>query len=425
MENHIDNHKISFFTVMMLSVNIMIGAGLFLGPPFMASLAGELSYLGWTLSAIIFLPIVMSITTLSELYPGAGGLYAYSKAGLGNTVGYLAAWMSFLGYAATGALQFIGMRAIIIQQFGAEWISNNQTLFCILFFITLFLLSTISLANIGKIQNFFTVFKLLPIIFIIAIFCFFSAPISTAVPKTLWDVSAVLPFAIFGYWGFEAATSVSHLVRGGKKTASRAILFSFLFTAAICTLFHFGLLQIMGADALSSMSVASVVNFLGISSDFVKNTLSLFLSISLVILYANAMYGVLNANSFLLWGIANDDRLYGAKYLKMLNKNRQPLLALAAHIGIAFLFVITIPTPNMLFSITNIGIISALILTLLSLFVIQRKGKDYKKIGITLLGFASCVYLFYVSLDQVGSPVNVLPFIALIILGFLLKRKEA
>jgi len=69
-----NKYKIPFFLALLINMNIMIGAGVYISPPKMSQIAGSMSYLGWLLSALIFLPVVLSISKLAEIYPEEGGL---------------------------------------------------------------------------------------------------------------------------------------------------------------------------------------------------------------------------------------------------------------------------------------------------------------------------------------------------------------
>ena len=92
MKSEESNNKISVLVAIIMNVNIMVGAGIFISPPQMAQTAGSYSYLGWLLSALIFLPVVYASSQLSSHFPGEGGLYSYARRGLGKTAGFFCGW---------------------------------------------------------------------------------------------------------------------------------------------------------------------------------------------------------------------------------------------------------------------------------------------------------------------------------------------
>src|SRR5690349_20003336 len=77
--------SISLFTAILININIMVGAGIFINPPLMASIAGQFSYLGWLVGALIMVPLVISSARIATLCPGEGSLYRYSSEGLNKT----------------------------------------------------------------------------------------------------------------------------------------------------------------------------------------------------------------------------------------------------------------------------------------------------------------------------------------------------
>ena len=50
--------QVSIIVAILLNVNIMIGAGIFVSPPAMSAIIGDSSYLAWLVSSLIFLPVL-------------------------------------------------------------------------------------------------------------------------------------------------------------------------------------------------------------------------------------------------------------------------------------------------------------------------------------------------------------------------------
>ena len=111
------SHKISLFSAILMNINLMIGAGIFLIPMLMAEKSGPTSFLGWPLSGLLFLPIVMSVSHASRLFPGSGSFYSYSEKTLGKTAGFLSAWAYILGYVGVISVQMFGIREEVSKMF--------------------------------------------------------------------------------------------------------------------------------------------------------------------------------------------------------------------------------------------------------------------------------------------------------------------
>jgi amino acid transporter len=90
--------KMSLFSATLLNVNLMIGAGILIGPQVMAQKAGAASFLGWPIVALIFLPIMVSIAHMALTIPGTGNVYGFARAGLGESAGFISSWSYFIGF---------------------------------------------------------------------------------------------------------------------------------------------------------------------------------------------------------------------------------------------------------------------------------------------------------------------------------------
>jgi len=92
------------FTVTMIGVGGMIGAGIFALTGIAAGVAGPALVLAFLLNGLITLLTAMAYAELGSAFPRAGGGYVWVKEGLGGTHGFLAGWMSWFAYIAAGSL---------------------------------------------------------------------------------------------------------------------------------------------------------------------------------------------------------------------------------------------------------------------------------------------------------------------------------
>ena len=118
-------HKISFTSAMLMNINMMIGAGIFLLPSLMAEKAGNASFLGWPMVCILFVPIVMSIANAAQIFPTEGGLFTYCQTTMGRTAAFTCGWIYFLGYAGLVSLQMFGLRAELCKIFTVSPMTFN------------------------------------------------------------------------------------------------------------------------------------------------------------------------------------------------------------------------------------------------------------------------------------------------------------
>jgi amino acid transporter/nucleotide-binding universal stress UspA family protein len=95
------------FTVTMMGVGGMIGAGIFALTGIAAGEAGPAVILVFVLNGLVTLLTAFAYAELGSAFPRAGGGYVWVKEGLGGAGGFLAGWMSWFGYVVAGALYAI------------------------------------------------------------------------------------------------------------------------------------------------------------------------------------------------------------------------------------------------------------------------------------------------------------------------------
>ncbi|MCJ7658661.1 MAG: amino acid permease [Anaerolineales bacterium] len=102
------SRNLNLFTITMIGIGGMIGAGIFVLTGIAAGIAGPALILAFALNGIITSFTAMSYAELGSAYPEAGGSYVWVKEGLGGTQGFLAGWMSWSAAASAGALYALG-----------------------------------------------------------------------------------------------------------------------------------------------------------------------------------------------------------------------------------------------------------------------------------------------------------------------------
>jgi len=421
-------HKISLWTAILMNINIMVGVGIFFGPPLMAKEANFASFLGWPIVALIFLPIVLSIATMARMFPGAGSFYNYCKNIINPTAGFLSGWAFYLGYTGVAALQTIVLREMLMKHF-----PMNGFLFSVIFIALISLFSLLSIKTIGKIQNTGTLFKMLPLLFVLAIFLGYWNPNFRITMPSIMKLPGVVPMAVFGFWGFECCCAISHLIKGDKRNASRAILIAFFATATIYTFFHIGLLHIMGPNNLIAHGAENFVQFLGINSAQIKSIFSIFISFTMSLAFVNAIFSIFTATTSTLQALAGEKILPYSNIIEKQSSRERPWVAIIIQGLVTLAILAATSSKFLLLSIVNLGILTAFILTLSALLIFQKRNKVFKTMPITIISFFSWALFVYFSWLKIG-PTNLsralatLPLVAAMAAGFAMftyKKKSA
>lgn len=413
-------HKISVFTAVIMNINMMVGVGAFFGPQLMAKKAGAASFLGWPLVALIFLPIVLSVATIAKNFPGAGSFYSYSKSLINKPAGFISGWLFFLGYAGVAALQTTCVRKIILQ-----YVTISPIVFNLLFIAIIASLSLLSMRMISYIQNIGTFFKLLPLLFVLAIFWMYWDPSLQITLPMFKALPATLPIALFGFWGFESCCTLSHLIKGGANSVSKAILFAFAFTVVIYTVFHFGLLHIMGVSNLINYGTEHLGQFLRLSNTQVTSAINITITLAIIFAYINAIFSLFVANTATLHAMASEKLLPFSKQLSIQNQNLRPVGATITLFVFVTLLVSVTSNEFALTSISNLGVLGAFLLTLIALLILQTKNKSFTRMPITFLAFASWITLTFFSWQSIGHDtyarlLMVLPLASALLVGIVL-----
>ncbi len=423
-----DSNKISFGSAVLMSINIIVGAGIFIATQVMTSVAGSTSFLGWLLVGMLLFPIIWSVAQASRIFPGEGGFYNYCATGINPTAGFAAQWVYLLAYMGTAATITTYLRDGCITRCGLTAIADHPYLFNAVVITFFSLLNLLPISLISRVQGVATFLKLIPLFFVILVFGFYWDPTITYSTGSISTLALTIPGAIFSFWGFEACCSFGHLLKDGPQQVGKIILTAFFSTVALYTVFHFGLIQIMGVDALATQGTLSFPAFMGLSS-----TMTAFLSSAIVgsilLSYSNSIFGVSLANITNLTTIARKKLVVGLDALTATNSNGQPTIAVLVHGILIWLLLVCISSGQVLMALVGLGVCFTLTLTLVALLLTYMKRKNYAQLVVTLVAFASCAMLIYqcwfsISDDGMVRIMSSLPLLGGLILGLVLYKLQ-
>ncbi len=84
-----------------LGLGAIIGAGIFVAPAAVASMAGPLGILSWVIGAAAMALIAMFYAELGSLKPTTSGFYVYASETTGKFSGFISGWGTLISYATT------------------------------------------------------------------------------------------------------------------------------------------------------------------------------------------------------------------------------------------------------------------------------------------------------------------------------------
>lgn len=413
--------KISFWSAVLLSINIIIGAGIFFNPKAMTAIAGNYAFLGWIAVSILLFPIIWSLSKAAAIFPGEGGFYNYCSQGINPTTGFLAHWAYLIGYIGTASTYCTVIREMFASQVGIEFFQHHPHIVNILLIAFVSVLNLAQMSMLAKIQSGGALIKMIPLIAGIILGAFyFGSHGSLFSGGDITRVVSIVSIPMFSFLGFEVCCSIGHLIEGGSQKASQAILTAFFITAALYTLFHIGVMSIMGTENLANLGAVAFPSFLGLSPALTHVAQS---AITFFILFSvwNGLYGVFSMNITNIHMLAKKNLIVCSSQLSATNKNDRPVLAILVHALVVLGIVTLIQNSDILMVLTCFGVCLAYILSVLALTLSFIKKGNYPSALFSTLGLGSCSMLMYFGWLQMSkNPVSQIVLVGALLSGLVL-----
>ncbi|MBN1314690.1 MAG: amino acid permease [Anaerolineales bacterium] len=242
------NHKIpeeitlsrdlGLFTITMIGVGGMIGAGIFVLTGIAAGVAGPALVLAFFLNGIVTLFTAMVYAELGSAFPEAGGGYLWVKEGLGGANGFLAGWMSWFAHAVAGSLYALAFGRFATElivmagapTFGLEVEQMTLVLMTLIIIVFIFI-NYRGASETGTIGNIVTMTK----VFILALFVVFGIMAMLRsdawhtrftigfMPNGFSSVLVAMGLTFIAFEGYEIIAQSGEEVVNPKKNVPRAI----------------------------------------------------------------------------------------------------------------------------------------------------------------------------------------------------------
>lgn len=324
--------KLSLSSAILISLNIMMGAGIFINTVELAKRAGALSGFMYPLMGILIAPLMLTIAALIRLHP-AGGFYVFGQKEITPLVGYLSTWSYFIAKLASASLM-IHVAVSLINQIFPQLVSYNLLLFYDVLILTLFIfLNTLNMKTGSQIQFGFLAFKLIPVLFVIAAGLFYFTPTHAHTFTNVWEgVPSSLPLVLYATIGFEAICAFSSKIENAEKNGPKTILISFVTMILLVFLFQFLLYATLG-NTLTAQD-----NFLGTFPELLAHimpnlphlaySLQIFFNVAIAISALGGCYGILYSNNWNLHILAQHKKIAGYAWLSQLNAHGIPAACL-------------------------------------------------------------------------------------------------
>ncbi|HEX2493924.1 MAG TPA: amino acid permease [Steroidobacter sp.] len=253
---------LSIFDAVMITVGIVIGAGIFQTPALVANIIGSapLMLAAWVLGGLLSLVGALTYAELSTAFPSAGGDYTFLTRAYGRSVSFMFAWARSM-VITTGSIALLGF---ILGDYLSRLYSFGRFSSAIYATLAVVLLTTINLIGLrgsSRMQNALAVLEIAGVLFVAAAGTTLSpTPVEDA-PSTEHGAGAfglAMVFVLLTYGGWNEAAYVSAEVRGGERAIVRTLVLSIAIITTVYLAFVLGVLHGLGFDALSRAHAVGV-----------------------------------------------------------------------------------------------------------------------------------------------------------------------
>ncbi len=217
------SRSLGLFTITMIGVGGMIGAGIFVLTGIAAGVAGPALILAFFLNGLITTLTAFSYAELGSAFPEAGGGYLWVKEGLGGANGFLAGWMSWFAHAVAGSLYALGFGRFASEFWMMAGLSTfgltveQLTLAFMTIIIVLFTyINYRGASETGSIGNFVTLTKIL----ILGFFVFFG--IIAMTQTDAWHTRFTSGFMPNGFLGVFLAMGLTFIAFEGYEIIAQS-----------------------------------------------------------------------------------------------------------------------------------------------------------------------------------------------------------
>lgn len=393
----IQEYTLSFPLAVIISINAIVGAGLFVNAAPLSGLAGPLCTISYIVVSLFMVPLVLVIAESASLYPATqGGLYTYIEKGIGRNWALFGIGCYFLAKATScsillqTALLYLQKSFSLLDQFSLQ----------------LLIISAIAIIGVSnawgvkfgaRLQFLFMLLKAIPIVLVVvsAWYFFHGSYFKIVHPFPVKNFLSSLPIALYALMGFETCCSIGHLIKGGSRALHKIILISFFTVAAIATFFQAALYGAFG-PSLAYLSAPLSNYFKLFTTTSFPSSLTLLGNLCIALSVLGACYGIIYANTWNgdMFGDALKKCPFG-KWLTQKNSAAIPYNSLLLQLWVIWGFALSNCSVLVRARLAVIGISTCYFLVAIGLFNAYKNQEKKPQLAqwITVLSFGSCLYI--------------------------------
>jgi APA family basic amino acid/polyamine antiporter len=251
---------LSVFDVVMITVGIVIGAGIFKTPSLVAGLTGGVDWMliAWVGGGALSLIGALCYAELASTFPNAGGDYYFLTRAYGRDISFFFGWARVM-VITTGSI------ALLAYVFG-DYMSRVASLgpwsapiYAAGTVVALTVVNVIGLRESARTQNVLTILEVGGVV-LVAVAGLLASPAAATAAAPAAATSSGLPamfglamvFVLLTYGGWNESAYVSAEVQGGPRAIVKSLVISIAVITVLYVLFVAAVLHGLGFEAMKA-----------------------------------------------------------------------------------------------------------------------------------------------------------------------------
>lgn len=369
---------VSFAGALAVGLGGIIGAGIFVLSGTMISLSGTGALVAFIMTGFVAVILALEMGELVSTMPkSTGASYSFVYNAFGSELGFITGISLYLSFAASVSAIALGFGTYLSSMVGISSTYFSH-IFAIILIIVLVGINLEGVAEAAKADLYIVAFKvavlIIFIIFALLFGKFLSSNVALPPVNGVSGIFAASVIAMFAYAGFQSIATMAPNIKGGGKTAARAILAAVVISLVLYILVTLALLSLLPGN-----SFGEIADPLSFALKSASAPLWLFYLVDFAALAAttSATLAMMIAGSQLVFQLSNDGLLPG--YFRKTGKGQKaPITAvlLTAFFGITLMFSGNI---YIIAAISNFGILFSYLLSGFALIKIRRIRRHPEK----------------------------------------------
>lgn len=225
---------LSYKTMLLITINSIVGTGIFFLPAIGAKIAGPASIISWAVLSVVGIYIAMCFGELSSMYPKSGGIYEFCKQAYGKFLSFIIGWSTLIAANITIAMLIVGAIQYLLP-IDVPWIKIPVSL------IFIFLFNLIAYRGMKTSATMLIAFSIITLgtLALIIIPGIFKLSPGNFTPFFIAPVGAVFVAIFFiaeTFFGWETATFLAAETKDGEKVMPKALVISTIVISLLCLL---------------------------------------------------------------------------------------------------------------------------------------------------------------------------------------------